>query len=185
MNIIKQRISELRAETGLSQDKFAKTVGESREIQQKYEEEKGTKNIPVEYLKKVCDEYHVTLDWLCGRSEYKNDKDLMASIIIALDKIIKVGCRKIHNDDYIYEEPVLWIDKNFAKYLQKVRELQQLRSLKKISSFSQLYSDMQEEYKEYFKELFGEEASAMEADRFNEIEAVEIAEYLPLAYLED
>lgn len=180
---VNERLQKIREDTTLTQKEFAESVNISRELQQKYEN--GERNIPIEYLNDVCDKYNVSADWLLGRSEYKNGMDIMVSVVLSLHKIMKVGYRHIPNDGDTYYEPVLWIDKTFAKYLQEIEELQTLRNLKEKESFSLLISEVQKEYEKYFQKLFGTENCITSESNFKEIEAVEIAEFLTNAYYKD
>lgn len=177
------QLRELRKESKLNAKEFAKLFDVAESTQTSYEN--GSRDIPLDYAVKVCDKYGVTLNWLSGRSENRNSTDMLASIVLALDKIIKVGYRNIRNGDYKYREPVLWVDKIFAKYLQEIEELRSLRNLKENESFSQLRFDIQKKYEGYFKEVFGEDNCKSADISFDEIEAIEIAELLTSAYYKD
>ncbi len=60
-----QRIEDLRVDHDLTQQQVADILGCQREVYRRYE--KGTRTIPVEFLIKLADYYHVTLDYLIGR----------------------------------------------------------------------------------------------------------------------
>lgn len=177
------RLRELRKESKLTMEEFSKLFSVAEPTQTSYEN--GSRDIPLDYAVKVCDKYGVTLNWLSGRSENRNAIDMLASIVLALDKIIKVGYRFI--PDHEYNEPVLWVDKIFAKYLQEIDRLRILRNLNIIEdeSFLQLRLNKQKKYEGYLKELFGEDNFKSDDIRFDEIEAVEIAEFLACAYYKD
>ena len=172
------RLRQLREELGLTVDEFATKFSIAEKTQTSYEN--GNRNMPADYVVKVCNEYNVTLDWLYGRVEYKNDSDLMVDIILALDKIFKVGYKTI-NPKYEYREVTLWIDRKFREYLAEIRELEDARYLNKQIT-DEIYSSsrrsIQGKYKEYFKELLGVSNSEINESKFINIEAVEDADIL-------
>ena len=164
------RLRELRQESKLTAEQFAELFSVAETTQISYEN--GNRAIPLEYAISVCNKFGTTLDWIYGRSAHKNDTDIMTYIVLSLNKIMKVGYRDIKNDGYIYHEPVLWVDKTFAKYLQEIEELQRLRRLKEKESFSLLMSDVQKTYEKYFQQLFGKENYIPSESNFDKIEAV-------------
>jgi transcriptional regulator with XRE-family HTH domain len=61
-----QRIEDLRIDHDLTQQQVADILGCQREVYRRYE--KGTRTIPVEFLIQLADYYHVSIDYLVGRS---------------------------------------------------------------------------------------------------------------------
>ena len=61
-----QRIEDLRVDQDLTQPQVADILGCQREVYRRYE--KGTRTIPVEFLIQLADYYHVSIDYLVGRS---------------------------------------------------------------------------------------------------------------------
>jgi len=179
LNELKEKKQDENRGTKLTQEKFGEKFGVSGETQKSYEN--GNRNIAIDYAMKVCDEYHVTLDWLYGRSNYKNNTDIMVSIILALDKIMKIGYKTITYGNEKNREMVLWIDKIFATYLHDIDYLRYIyidSDLKQ--AFPQLRAEIQKKYEKLLKELFDEEIIEAENDRFKDVEDIEIAEWLRL-----
>jgi len=175
------RLRQLRMELGETVEKFAEYFSISDKTQTSYEN--GNRNIPIDYAVKVCDKYGVTLDWLSGRTNYKNDNDLMVSIILSLDKIFKVGYKTITNshNGYKHRELTLWMDKIFREYLAEIRELQDARYLNRQIT-DEMYSisrqKIQEKYKEYFQHLLKLTNSKIDEREFINIEVVEDGDIL-------
>lgn len=61
-----QRLEDLRVDHDLTQQQVADILGCQREVYRRYE--KGTRTIPVEFLILLADYYHVSIDYLVGRS---------------------------------------------------------------------------------------------------------------------
>ncbi|QOX64226.1 helix-turn-helix transcriptional regulator [Anoxybacterium hadale] len=170
------RLRQIRKELGLTVEEFAKQFLIASKTQTSYEN--GSRIIPVDYAIKVCTQYNITLDWFYGRSEYKNDSDLMVNIIFALDKIFSLGYKTTTNpyNNYKYRELTLWMDKTFREYLAEIRELQDARNLNRQITdelYSLSRSKIQEKYKEYFQELLGVTNCEVNESKFINIETIE------------
>lgn len=63
-----ERIYTLRIKHGLSQTELAQILHISPRTYSHYET--GTRNIPIETLIALCDYYHVSVDYIVGRSNY-------------------------------------------------------------------------------------------------------------------
>lgn len=61
-----QRLEDLRVDHDLTQQQVADLLGCQREVYRRYE--KGTRTIPVEFLILLAEYYHVSIDYLVGRS---------------------------------------------------------------------------------------------------------------------
>lgn len=61
-----QRLEDLRVDHDLTQQQVADILGCQREVYRRYE--KGTRTIPVEFLIQLAEYYHVSIDYLVGRS---------------------------------------------------------------------------------------------------------------------
>lgn len=68
MKIVADRLKELRIENRLTQEKVANIINVSRTTYLKYE--KDLLEIPIELLCKLADYYHVSMDYLTGRSDF-------------------------------------------------------------------------------------------------------------------
>ena len=67
MNMTFERIRELREDHDLKQENLANVLGIRQTTYSKYE--LGKINIPIDMLIKIADYYHVSLDYLVGRSD--------------------------------------------------------------------------------------------------------------------
>ena len=64
-----QRIEDLRIDHDLTQQQVADILGCKREVYRRYE--KGTRTIPIDFLIKLADYYHVTIDYIVGQNKQK------------------------------------------------------------------------------------------------------------------
>ena len=62
-----ERIRELREDNDFKQEKLAQVLGVRQTTYSKYE--LGKINVPIDMLIKIADFYHVSLDYLVGRSD--------------------------------------------------------------------------------------------------------------------
>ena len=60
-----KRLADMRIDHDLTQQDVANVLGCKREVYRRYE--KGTRTIPIDYLIKLADLYHVTVDYLVNR----------------------------------------------------------------------------------------------------------------------
>lgn len=65
-----QRIRDMREDADLSQKKVAEYLGIAQTVYSRYE--RGFQTIPLEHLMKLADFYHVSLDYLTGRTQRKD-----------------------------------------------------------------------------------------------------------------
>ena len=62
-----KRIEELRVDHDLTQQDIADLLGCQREVYRRYE--KGTRSIPADFLIKLANFYHVSADYILGRTD--------------------------------------------------------------------------------------------------------------------
>lgn len=60
-----RRLEDLRVDHDLTQQDVADILGCKREVYRRYE--KGTRTIPIDFLIKLADYYHVSIDYIVGR----------------------------------------------------------------------------------------------------------------------
>ena len=60
-----KRLEELRIDHDLTQQEVADLLGCQREVYRRYE--KGTRTIPADFLIRLADYYHVSVDYILGR----------------------------------------------------------------------------------------------------------------------
>lgn len=154
-------------------EKFAAQFNVTREAHQKYED--GSRTIPVDYLIKVSHKYHITMDWLCGCSENRNDTDLILSTVLALHKVFMISNKPIKFSDSTEKVPALYIDKTFAEYLIDINNLivdNKFYDMKDY--FPEMYAKVYEKHKNLLQKLFGDMKYEGDCDRFIEICKLEI-----------
>ena len=78
LDIFIERLKMLRNSHGLTQEAFAKALNCTREAIASYETGKSTP--PLEVLIQITDYYKVSLDFLVGRSQSPNIKDLQMTM---------------------------------------------------------------------------------------------------------
>ena len=64
-----KRIRDLREDRDLTQARIAEVLGTSQTMYARYE--RGANELPIRHLLKLCEFYHVSADYLLGRSEEK------------------------------------------------------------------------------------------------------------------
>ena len=176
------RLRQVRKEAEKTVEEFAGDLNIAAKTQTAYEN--GSRNISIDYAIKVCNKYNITLDWLLGRTAHKADNDLMVSLILALDKVFKVGYKTIcHDSNYKYRELTLWIDTSFRDYLEEIRDLENARRITKQIT-DEIYTtsrqSIQEKYAKVLKQLFGEINCEIDESKFINIQAVEDCDFLQL-----
>ena len=65
-----QRMRNLREDHDLSQTDVARFLGTSQTMYARYE--RGANEMPIRHLLTLCELYHVSADYLLGRSDNKN-----------------------------------------------------------------------------------------------------------------
>ena len=65
-----QRIEDLRIDNDKTQAELAEFLGCQREVYRRYE--KGTRQIPIDFLIKLATLYHVSVDYILGLTDDKN-----------------------------------------------------------------------------------------------------------------
>ena len=64
-----QRLEDLRIDNDKTQAELAEYLGCQREVYRRYE--KGTRQIPIDFLIKLAELYHVSIDYLVGLTDEK------------------------------------------------------------------------------------------------------------------
>lgn len=64
-----KRIRDLQEDRDLTQARIAEVLGTSQTMYARYE--RGANELPIRHLLKLCEFYHVSADYLLGRSEEK------------------------------------------------------------------------------------------------------------------
>lgn len=65
-----QRIQDLRVDSDLTQKEMSEILHISQRSYSHYET--GSRNIPIEMLIRIANYYHISLDYLVGRTDRKN-----------------------------------------------------------------------------------------------------------------
>ena len=64
-----KRLEDLRIDHDMTQAEIAEYLGCQREVYRRYE--KGTRQIPIDFLIRLSDLYHVNIDYIVGRTDIK------------------------------------------------------------------------------------------------------------------
>jgi len=70
MRMYFQRLRDMREDSDLSQKQIAAYLGIAQTVYSRYE--RGFQTIPLEHLIALADYYHVSLDYLTGRTKHKS-----------------------------------------------------------------------------------------------------------------
>ncbi|WP_434642683.1 helix-turn-helix domain-containing protein [Thermoanaerobacterium thermosaccharolyticum] len=73
MDTFKDRLKQLRNEKNLTQEELAKYIGTTRATLASWET--GRREPDMETLRKLSDYFNVTLDWLMGNTDIRNQAD--------------------------------------------------------------------------------------------------------------
>lgn len=68
-----RRLRDMREDADMTQTQAAALLGIQQTVYSRYE--RGFQTIPLEHLIRLADHYHVSLDYLTGRSDRRNDMD--------------------------------------------------------------------------------------------------------------
>lgn len=61
------RLKELRKNLNLTQEEFATRINMMQQQYSRYEQ--GLRDLPIQHLKRICKEFHVSADWLLALNE--------------------------------------------------------------------------------------------------------------------
>lgn len=79
MDTFKDRLKQLRNEKNLTQEELAKYIGTTRATLASWET--GRREPDMETLRKLSDYFNVTLDWLIGNTDIRNQADEITDAI--------------------------------------------------------------------------------------------------------
>ena len=104
-NIIGSAIADMRKCAGFTQEEFAKMFNISSSSMSHYEQ--GTNQMPLDLIVAICDYFHVSVDYIVGRShnkdEYKDRKEKICADLTSDD--IKNLCSHIPlKNQYVIKE---------------------------------------------------------------------------------
>lgn len=72
--VFSQRVRQLRIELNLTQKEFAEKVGLTASALSAYEN--NTKNPSIAVAVRIAEKHHVSIDWLCGLTDKRNEIEL-------------------------------------------------------------------------------------------------------------
>lgn len=180
-NKMNNRLRELMKMKGITRDELAVKYHLSESTVKSYEN--NSRVLPPELAFKIATDYNVTMDWLYGRVDNKDESDLMVNIILALEQIFVIDWKTI-TPRYSHRELTLWIDKTFREYLAEIKSLQNMHHPNSPITdeiYSTARSAIQEKYRPYLEKLFDKANCGFDESKFISIEAVEdgnILDYL-------
>lgn len=170
----KDRLKQLMAQKGITNKQLAALCNLSEDSIKGYR--KGN-TLPLEHAMKIADEYNVTLDWLFGRSECRNETDLIANIVLALDKVF---CFTVRKDTLGDTYPVLLIDRQFYEYITDLQKLQSLKATSAmlentyINARREIYNKYQMVFRRIFSTMGFNEEAAIEIRNFEGLTIIDI-----------
>lgn len=91
LQIFRERLKELRNQLNLTQTEFVKNLGITASALSAYET--TNKNPSISVVKRIAEKYHISIDWLCGLSDKKENSfepTTYSDIIDILSEIDKV-----------------------------------------------------------------------------------------------
>ena len=95
--MIGKKLRELREHANLTQTEMARFLGVTQAAYQRYET--GERSVPDDIKNKLADYYHVSIDYLMGRSARQNDHILAAHRVGGIDDLPEEAQKQL--DDYI------------------------------------------------------------------------------------
>lgn len=88
LKILALRLKELRDSLGLNQSEFSESIQLKQQTYSLYE--RGSNKPPIDLLIKIAEKYSVSLDWLCGFSNSKQEKinlDTFSDVLCLIFKL--------------------------------------------------------------------------------------------------
>lgn len=93
-NTIAIRIKSLRNSLKMSQEHFSRHLGININTIRKWEQ--GKRKPDSDSLKLIADKTNITVDWLLGRTDKKNNEQLIRDLLNVVSYINKASDRLIH-----------------------------------------------------------------------------------------
>lgn len=136
INVFAERMREARTKAGFSQAELSRRTKISAATLSTYESNKEPKNPPIDKATSIARELNVSLDWLCGLTNDKDDNinneitfnNVMESIMLLVSlNQVTISMQKVYEEEFEYGEiPIIQMDsqilKNFIVEYQKVSE---------------------------------------------------------------
>lgn len=78
LQIFADKLKELRLSLGLTQAEFVEKLGITASALSAYE--KNQKNPSISIVKKIAEQYNVSIDWLCGLTNKKHVNNIISTV---------------------------------------------------------------------------------------------------------
>ena len=94
----KGRVGKLRERMGMNQEEFAEKIGKSVDTIRNIEQ--GTMKLSADTAIAIADAFHVSLDWLYGRTDNTNDD--ASTMLMYLNKVLGFYTDNNYNQPYFF-----------------------------------------------------------------------------------
>lgn len=158
------RLKELMERENLTIEQFAKQYYIALKTVNNYRN--GNSSIPQDIACKIADDYNVSIDWLYGRSNFSDRNDIMADILMSLQKVFKFTSSKNPDvksgNEYDYSAKILFVDKRFCDWIRDVAELKRFKENGIVTSedYETKYTEVYLKHRDMFRQVFN-------SDNFN------------------
>lgn len=120
MEIINERLRELREKKGDKQQDIALKLGITQQIYSNYEI--GKNDLPLRHLLRLADYYGVSTDYLLGRSSYPKLPPVLSASFIQNVSVESFLCRIVSFSDNSKRQLVEYV--NYLTYLENSKKKQ-------------------------------------------------------------
>ncbi|NSW92617.1 MAG: helix-turn-helix transcriptional regulator [Firmicutes bacterium] len=123
MSTLRERIRMLRIENNLTQEEFGKLFGIVKSTVSLYESGKSTPDIQTQ--KKICEYFNISLDWLHGRTNIRNEKTIQ-NIKNAIDdnpELMELWNRLVQREDlqFMFEQTKRLTPESIRKIIEVIK----------------------------------------------------------------
>ncbi|MBA1336483.1 MAG: hypothetical protein HPY66_2918 [Firmicutes bacterium] len=117
------RIRQLRKENNLTQEKFGKLFNIAKNTVSQYENGISTPDIQTQ--KKICEYFNISLDWLHGRTNIRNEETVQ-NIKNAIDdnpELLELWNRLVQREDlqYMFEQTKRLTPESIRKIIEVIK----------------------------------------------------------------
>lgn len=146
LQIFADKLKELRLSLGLTQAEFVEKLGITASALSAYE--KNQKNPSISIVKKIAEQYNVSIDWLCGLTNKKHVNNIISTVsdivklLLQIEKntcIEDIVCYISDNLPFFCEyNAIVFADEHICDFLKEWHEIKKLHDNNTIDD--ELYS---------------------------------------------
>ena len=129
--LFSKRLKELRNDMKLTQKQFAEKIGFTQATLSAYEN--NPKSPSLDIIVDIATKCNVSLDWLCGLSDRKNDNDKRGTLGDVVEKMVEISrltdvTPKLETKPFSNEEVgvIEFCDENICTFIQKWEDMKKL-----------------------------------------------------------